>query len=196
VSMELAGMAAYQDRKQQLLSSLNGTVLEIGAGRGRNFAMLSRHVHWVGLEPARNRHARLAAVAARYGHRDPEILAAPAEAIPLAEASVDAVFGTVVLCSVTDQAAALAEIRRVVKPGGAFLFFEHVASPPGTFTRRLQEFTSPLTRRFDSGCDPSRETWKAIEAAGFSDVDIRWYATRGLQTIFRRYIAGGAFTAP
>jgi hypothetical protein len=88
VSMELAGMAAYQDRKQQLLSSLSGTVLEIGAGRGRNFAMLSRHVHWVGLEPARNRHARLAAVAARYGHRDPEILAAPAEAIPLADASV------------------------------------------------------------------------------------------------------------
>jgi ubiquinone/menaquinone biosynthesis C-methylase UbiE len=109
---------------------------------------------------------------------------------------VDAVFGTVVLCSVADQAAALAEIRRVIKPGGAFLFFEHVASPPGTFTRRLQEFISPLTRRFDSGCDPSRETWKAIEAAGFSDVDMRWYTMRGLQTIFRHYIAGGALTAP
>lgn len=190
--MGLPAMAEYRRYKQELLSTLDGTVLELGAGSGRNFEMLPASVRWIGLEPSGSRRGKLLANAARSGREDPEVLIAPAEAIPLEDATVDAVFATVVLCSVTDQARTLAEIRRVLKPGRPYLFFEHVASPPGTFTRWLQETTSPLTRRFDSGCDPGRETWKAIEAAGFSDVDLRWYSTRGLQTIFRRYIAGRA----
>jgi ubiquinone/menaquinone biosynthesis C-methylase UbiE len=187
-------MPEYQRYKHELLSGLDGTVLELGAGGGRNFGMLPGGVRWIGLEPSARRRAALTASAQRGGRSDPEVLVAPAEAIPLGDATADAVFGTVVLCSVTDQARVLAEIRRVLKPGRPYLFFEHVASPPGTFTRWLQETSSPLTRRFDSGCDPSRETWKAIEAAGFSNVELRWYTTRGLQTIFRHYIAGRAVT--
>lgn len=190
--MRLATMAQYQQYKRDLLATLDGTVLELGAGRGRNFAMLPGGVRWIGLEPSPGRRAKLLASAARSGRTAPEILVAPAEAIPLGDATVDAVFTTVVLCSVTDQARCLAEIRRVLKPGRPYLFFEHVASEPGTFTRWMQETAAPLTRRLDSGCDPSRETWRAIEAAGFSDVDLRWFSTRGLQTVFRHYIAGRA----
>lgn len=193
---ELASMAEYRRYKQEQLSALDGTVLELGAGRGTNFDLLPAGVHWIGLEPSGDRHGKLVASAVRSGRTEPEILVAPAEAIPLGDATVDAVFATVVLCSVTDQAQTLAEVRRVLKPGGPFLFFEHVASPPGTFTRWMQRTAAPLTRRFDAGCDPSRETWKAIEAAGFSDVDLRWYTRRGVQTVFRRYIAGRAVTAP
>jgi ubiquinone/menaquinone biosynthesis C-methylase UbiE len=185
-------MAQYQRYKRELLSALDGTVLELGAGRGRNFAMLPRGVRWIGLEPSSRRRAQLLANAARSGRTEPQILVAPAEAIPLGDASVDAVFATVVLCAVTDPARCLAEIRRVLKPGRPYLFFEHVASEPGTFTRWMQQTAAPLTRRLDSGCDPSRETWKAIEAAGFSDVDLCWFATRGPRTVFRRYIAGRA----
>src|SRR5262245_58612367 len=131
--MGLASMAEYQQRKRELLAGLDGTVLELGAGRGGNFALLRGGVHWIGLEPQGRRHAKLIANARRSGRTDPQILVAPAEAIPLGDATVDAVFGTVVLCSVTDQAQALAEIRRVLKPGCPYAFFEHVASPPGTF---------------------------------------------------------------
>jgi ubiquinone/menaquinone biosynthesis C-methylase UbiE len=193
-AMRLAGMAEYQRYKRELLSGLDGTVLELGAGRGRNFALLPGGVHWIGLEPSAQRHARLTANAVRSGRTDPEILIAPAEAIPLGDATVDAVFATVVLCSVTDQAQCLAEIRRVLKPGRPYLFFEHVASEPGTFTRWMQEKAAPMTRKLDAGCDPSRETWKAVEAAGFADVELRWFSTRGPQTVFRHYIAGRAVT--
>jgi ubiquinone/menaquinone biosynthesis C-methylase UbiE len=186
-------MAAYADLKRTALRALTGRVLEIGAGRGANFGHLGVTVDWVGLEPDGRRHADLRRAATRHGRRD-AVLRAGAERIPLGDASVDAVIGTVVLCSVADQAAVLAEVRRVLRPGGSYLFFEHVASPRGTASCRLQRFVAPLTRRFDGGCDPTRETWRTIEAAGFAAVDLRWFSRGNPLSMFGRYIAGTATT--
>ena len=188
--MPLASMAAYARRKREVLGGLAGPVLEIGAGRGANFAHLAAGVSWIGLEPHPRSRARLARTAAAYGHHTP-VLAAPAEAIPLPDDAVASVVATVVLCSVADQARALAEIRRVLRPGGSFAFFEHVAAAPGTVSRRLQRLWAPVSRRFDTGCDPSRPTWRAIRAAGFEAVDLQWFGRQ--RGVYGTFIAGQAF---
>ena len=98
-------------------------MLEIGAGTGANFGLLSGDVDWIGLEPDRGRRRELAE--SRAGCM---ILDARAERIPLPDSSVDGALATIVLCSVRDQDRALAEIVRVLRPGGRFVFFEHVAA--------------------------------------------------------------------
>ncbi|TDQ01001.1 class I SAM-dependent methyltransferase [Labedaea rhizosphaerae] len=166
---------AYRVRKAALLGSLSGDVLEIGAGTGANFGYFRREVRWTGLEPNRRARATLREVARAHGH-DTEVLDAPAERIPLPDASVSAVVATVVLCSVTDQDATLAEVIRVLRPGGRFVFFEHVAAPVGTWPRRLQRLSAPFSRVLDRGCDPARDTERAIRRAGFAEVTIERYA--------------------
>jgi ubiquinone/menaquinone biosynthesis C-methylase UbiE len=184
-----AGMAAFEAAKRAVLGALTGTVLEIGAGRGVNFGYFRADIRWIGLEPSAAQRRGLAAAAAAAGQHAP-VLTAPAERIPLPEASVDAVAATVVLCSVADQQATLAEIRRVLRPSGVFAFFEHVAAPAGTWSRRAQRAVSPVTRLFDAGCDPGRDTGRAIEAAGFRRVDARRYVSGRGTGLYGHYLAG------
>ncbi|ADD41757.1 class I SAM-dependent methyltransferase [Stackebrandtia nassauensis] len=187
-------MSWQSNRKRRLLADLAGTVLEIGAGRGANFGYLPSGVRWLGLEPHRRRRASLIAAASRHG-RGAEVLAAPAEAIPLPDASCDAVVSTIVLCSVRDQDAALAEVRRVLRPGGRFVFLEHVAAPRGTWTRRLQRCWAPVSRRVDSGCDPARDTAAAIERSGFAWRELELFEQPFAFGLSVPFIAGRAFTA-
>jgi SAM-dependent methyltransferase len=160
------------------LGCLTGRVLEIGAGAGANFGSFRPGIHWIGLEPDPRLRRKLAATAAARGHHAP-VLAAPAERIPLPDASVDAVASTLVLCSVADQGRVLAEVQRVLRPGGTFAFTEHVAAPAGTLTRGLQRCAAPFTRLFDHGCDPARDTWRALQAAGFAEIRAYFYRGTG-----------------
>lgn len=152
--------------RRSLLATVSGRVLEIGPGRGVNLPHYRPDVEWTGLEPAAGKHRSIRVTARRLGreitlHRD------PAEAIPLPDASVDAVVATFVLCSVTDAARCLQEIRRVLRPGSPFVFLEHVGAPKGTFSRRLQDGWARLQL---GHCRPNRETASVIEAAGFAHV--------------------------
>ena len=185
-----ADMAAYARYTREALGSLSGTVLEIGAGYGANFGYLAAGVDWIGLEPDPAARRRLATLAAAYGYHRP-VMASVAERIPLPDASVDAVAGTRVLCSVADQAMVLAQVRRVLRPGGQFVFFEHVAAPRGTASRGLQRCCAPLSRRL-AGCDLARETWRAIAAAGFRDVEFRWFSPRPAFGLYSHYLGGTA----
>jgi SAM-dependent methyltransferase len=191
VTASRGDIAAYNASRVAVLGSLTGTVLEIGAGAGANFGYFRPDIHWLGLEPAPGRRRDLAAAAAAHGQHAP-VIAAAAEQIPLADASVDAVVATLVLCSVADQDQVLAEVRRVLRPGGRFAFFEHVAARRGTWSRRLQRCVAPVTRRLDAGCDPARETWRAIRAAGFREVHARWYSRRALLGIYSPCMGGVA----
>ncbi|MFM1768994.1 MAG: hypothetical protein RJA22_1523 [Verrucomicrobiota bacterium] len=157
--------------RQRLLAGARGRVLEIGPGAGANFAWLPHDIEWVGLEPNPFLHPVLRRAAADHGIQ-PTLLTGRAEAIPLPDASVDFVAATLVLCSVPDVARALAEIRRVLRPGGRFVFLEHVAAPAGTPLRRLQNLGTPLTRCLGDGCHLNRETWRTLAQAGFADLAI------------------------
>jgi ubiquinone/menaquinone biosynthesis C-methylase UbiE len=157
------------DRKRALLGNLSGDVLEIGPGTGVNFAHLPRGVRWIGVEPNAYLRERLRAEAARRG-LSAEVKAGTADRLPLPDRSVDAVISTLVLCSVPDVDAVLGEVRRVLRPGGRFVFLEHVGAPPGTWLRTIQRLARPIWRVVGDGCHPDRDTVAAIERAGFADL--------------------------
>ncbi|KNX39239.1 hypothetical protein VV01_06140 [Luteipulveratus halotolerans] len=185
-------MAAYVGAKTALIGSLRGTVLEIGAGRGSNFGLLDRTVSWIGLEPRRRARRELEARAQR-DHRRTQVIAGSAEDIAVPAASVDAVLSTVVLCSVDDQRRALAEVRRVLRPGGSFVFCEHVLADAGWTRLALQAF-APVQIMVD-GCDPARDTEAAIRSAGFADVDIEHFVQPGPLGTRLPFIVGRASVA-
>jgi ubiquinone/menaquinone biosynthesis C-methylase UbiE len=158
-------------RKRALLGDLHGDVLEIGPGSAPNLEFYASDVHWHGVEP---NPAMLV-----YAQREAQRLGltldwrqGEAERLPVADNSMDAVVSTTVLCSVRDPQQVLREILRVLKPGGQFVFIEHVAAPANTRQRRRQGFLRPLWRKASDGCHLDRETWVMIEQAGFSRVQL------------------------
>jgi SAM-dependent methyltransferase len=155
----------FDATRASLLRDLRGTVLELGPGSGVNLPHYRSDVHWVGLEPDARSRARAEPAMARL-RRPARLVAGHAERIPLPGRSVDAVVATFVLCSVQDPDASLAEVRRVLRPGGRFVFLEHVAAPPGTWMRRLQKVCALCAVRPGS-CRPDRDTELAIVRAGF-----------------------------
>lgn len=146
-----------------------GTVLEIGAGTGANLDHLAPGTRLYAIEPGLRMHDRLRRRSAAAGV-EVTILATGAESIPLPDASVDEVISSLVLCTVADPERALAEVRRVLRPGGTFRFVEHVAAPP----RRVRGLVQRAIRRpwgwLFEGCDPHRHTTDAVERAGFRTV--------------------------
>ena len=160
--------AMVADEKRALLSPLSGTVLEIGPGGGNNLAFLRPTMRWIGIEPNPFFHDRLRARGERLGI-DVDVRAATAEALPVADQSVDAVISSLVLCTVRDPEATLREVRR------RFGIVEHVVAPHGTGLRFAQHAVRPVWRALSDGCHPDRDTGGLIEAAGFADVDLRHF---------------------
>lgn len=156
------------DRKKSLFANLPETILEIGPGVGSNLSYLPTGANWIGCEPNRHMHAQLLAKADSLSLGSVKILSDSAEALPVDDDSVDAVICTLVLCSVTNVRQSLAEIVRVLKPGGRFFFIEHVAAPPRTWTSRLQSIMHYPWRLAADGCHTNRETSKLIAAGGFA----------------------------
>ncbi len=161
-------------QKRALLGALHGHVLEIGPGTGVNLRYYAPDIAWTGVEPNPYLHTYVRREAARLG-RSVTLLDARAEALPLADGAFDAVVSTLVLCSVRDVSGALAEVWRVLRPGGAFVFVEHVAAPRGTLLRRAQRLIQPVWTLVADGCHPDRETWAAIESAGFAALDLHHF---------------------
>jgi SAM-dependent methyltransferase len=158
-------MAPYErhvaERKRLLFAGLHGQAIEIGCGTRANLPYLSPAVHWIGTDP--NPYMR------------PPVCA-NAERLPFADATADLAISTLVLCSVRDPALALAEIRRVLKPDGRFVFLEHVAAPPGTIAHRSQHWMRPLCHCCADGCNPLRDTERAIRSAGFRQVQVEKFS--------------------
>jgi SAM-dependent methyltransferase len=160
------------DRKRALFADLAGSVLELGPGTGANFTHLPDGVeHWTGIEPNPHMHAQLRAAGARRGMAA-EFRQVTAGAMDVPDASVDVVLSTLVLCSVPDPQAVVRDIHRVLRPGGRFVFIEHVAAPRGTGLRRLQRTARPFWRYFADGCCPDRELADVIRSGGFASVDM------------------------
>jgi len=156
--------------KRKLLANARGRVLEIGVGTGLSFAHYPPVDDLVGVDPSEPmlRRARKRAAELR---RDVTLVEAPAEALPFEDASFDTVVTLAVLCSVDDPERALAEIRRVLKPGGRFIFLEHVRSEEPA----LAHWQDRLERPWGwvaGGCHPNRRTLEAIEGAGFDVVEL------------------------
>jgi ubiquinone/menaquinone biosynthesis C-methylase UbiE len=161
--MEQHGMA---DHRRRLLSGLQGRVLEVGAGNGLNFAHYPDTVaEVIAVEP--EAHLReLATAAASRAPVPVRVVDGTAERLPAGDGEVDAGVASLVLCSVADQPRALAELRRVIRPGGELRFLEHVRADTPALAR-VQRMLDPVWPLFVGGCHTSRDTLAAIAAAGF-----------------------------
>jgi len=161
------------DHRRRLLEGLGGTVVEIGAGHGLNFPHYPPEVtELIAIEPEptlRNQ----AAAAAEQTALPVRVLGGVADALPLADSSVDAAVASLVLCSVPDQQHALAEIRRVLRPGGELRFYEHVV-PHRQPKRLLLQLIdrSGIWPAIAGGCHVARDTTEAIMQAGFDIEEI------------------------
>jgi ubiquinone/menaquinone biosynthesis C-methylase UbiE len=157
------GTAAHRAR---LLADLRGSVIEIGAGNGLNFGHYPDTVTDVlAVEPE----DLLRASAWRAAERASvpiSVVAGHADALPAADGAFDAAVVSLVLCSVPDPASALAEIRRVLRPGGRLCFFEHVRSARPVYAL-VEDVVSPLWALVAGGCHLNRDLAAAISSAGF-----------------------------
>lgn len=161
------------EHRRELLGGLRGRVVEPGAGMGLSFPHYPPEVEEVvAVEPESSLRAD-AERAARDAPVKVTVTGGRAEALPLEDDSVDAVIFALVLCSVEDQAAALAEARRVLRPGGEMRFYEHVAADGGALEVVQRVADATLWPRIAGGCHTHRDTLGAIEAAGFVPEDVR-----------------------
>jgi ubiquinone/menaquinone biosynthesis C-methylase UbiE len=155
------------DNRHELLAGLSGRVIEVGAGIGSNFAHYPPAVtEVIAVEPEPFLREKATENAA-HAPVPVRVVDGLADALPAEDGSVDAAVASLVLCSVPDQAVALAELRRVIRPGGELRFYEHVISNRES-RRKFQRFMdATIWPRMAGGCHMTRDTKTAIERAGF-----------------------------
>jgi ubiquinone/menaquinone biosynthesis C-methylase UbiE len=165
---EEAGLA---DRRHALLARATGSTLEIGAGTGLNLEHYPDAVTELVLaEPGEHMGKQLRAHVGRAG-RPVEVVEAPAERLPFPDDRFDTIVSTLVLCTVSDPAAALAEAGRVLRPGGQLLFLEHVRSEEPGLARWQDRLWRPW-RVFGDGCHCNRDTLATLNASGLAVEDL------------------------
>jgi ubiquinone/menaquinone biosynthesis C-methylase UbiE len=176
---ERRGTAEHRDRA---LAGLSGRVLEVGAGNGMNFRHYPATVtEVVAVEPENTLRA-LAENAAASAPVPITVVAGHGDALPFDDASFDAAVVSLVLCSVPEPGHFLAEIRRVLKPGGDLRFFEHVRSSRpllGVF----QDAITPAWSAIGGGCHLNRDSRAAIDAAGFEIDELDRFTYRPLKFV-------------
>jgi SAM-dependent methyltransferase len=164
-------VASVRERKDRLLGGLRGTLLEVGAGAGANLPYLPRALKVVALEPNPFMHPYLRA-RARSLDRPVHVVQGNAQTLPFEDDSLDAVLSTLVLCSIPELDPVLEEVVRVLKPGGRFIFLEHVGAPRGSRLLTLQRFLRPAWRKLGDGCLLDRDTEAHLTRAGFGELDV------------------------
>ena len=185
LSMRQGNLATY---RQRLLSAAEGRILEIGVGSGHNFRYYSERAnHVIGLDPS----PKLLSMARETIHSQAflfpvELLEASAEAIPLRSGSLDTVVTTWTLCTIPNVTSALAEMCRVLKPDGRFLFVEHGLSPDPA-VRRWQDRLTPIWKRISGGCHLNRAISQLVQDAGFRINRIETGYMKGLKPMTYMY---------
>lgn len=184
------GGKAMAKVRRRALAAARGRVLEIGLGNGHNLAEYPAAVTAVvGVDPSPLSARLMRRQTARVGF-PVTVQRASAEALPFADRSFDTVAMTWTLCTIPDPARALAEMRRVLRPGGQLCFVEHGLSPdPGV--ARWQRRLDPLQRKIGGGCHLTRKIDALITAAGFQfdSLDTRYFKGPRTHTYFYQGVA-------
>ncbi|XP_034539755.1 methyltransferase-like protein 7A [Notolabrus celidotus] len=187
------------DKKMELFRSLPHfkkpgkqlTVLEIGCGTGTNFKYYPAGCKVICTDPNPNFQRYLKSSMAECDQLIYErfVVASGEDMGSVEDETVDVVVCTLVLCSVNDIPQTLREVHRILRPGGAFFFMEHVVADPSTWCYFFQHILQPPWYYFGDGCEVIRETWKHVEAAGFSDLKMN-HVEAPLVFIIRPHIIG------
>ena len=159
------GQKPLMPLREQLVAGARGRVLELGIGSGRNLPFYPRELELLlGLDPSREL-LQMAKRQSSWVHFPVELSEGRAEDILLEDRAVDHVVMSWTLCSVADPARALAEVRRVLRPGGTLLFVEHGRAPEPR-VKRWQDRLTPAWRRMAGGCHLNRPVADLIEDSG------------------------------
>ena len=152
--------------RERIGKAASGRVLDIGIGSGLNLPFYEEQAdHVCGVDPSAEL-LQFAKERAQKAHVPVELLRGSGEALPLDDKSIDTVVVTFTLCTVDNAATALAETRRVLKPGGKLLFAEHGRAPEAGVAR-WQDRLTPLWKRVAGGCHLNRQPDNLIRSAGF-----------------------------
>jgi SAM-dependent methyltransferase len=175
----MAGVDAYMDkvygsRKRRLFTDLPDEVVEIGAGAGANMRYYPAGTRLIAIEPNPRMHPYLRR-RARRRRMKLEIRTIRGEAIDLPDASAAAVVATLVLCSVADPRQVIAEVRRILKPGGRFIFLEHVAAPENSLLGRWQRWLHRPWLYLSEGCHLHRPSHTLVAEADFQQVKMECF---------------------
>lgn len=183
--------AGLRQMRRDLLASARGRVLELGAGTGVNLDLYPEGVEELVLvEPDRHMAKQMRQKLAESG-RAARVVEASAERLPFEDSSFDAAVATLVLCTIPDPAAALAETARVLKPGGRLLFVEHVrADAPGL--ARWQDRLEKPWRFLADGCHCNRDTVSTIAASPLRLGEVERGALPKAPSIVRPLVSGEA----
>ncbi len=164
--------------REKLVPRAAGTVLEVGVGSGLNLPLYGPAVERLyGLDPSPEL-ARMARRRLRQIRFPVRLITGSAEAVPLPDGSMDTVVSTWTLCSIPDPARALAEIRRVLRPGGRFIFIEHGRSPDARVLA-WQDRLDSVWQRMAGGCHLNRAMDTLIASGGFRISEIERGYNRG-----------------
>jgi ubiquinone/menaquinone biosynthesis C-methylase UbiE len=176
--------------RRRIVEDVTGDVLEIGAGTGFNFPFYKAATRVVAIEPERSMRVR-AERRAKRASVPIQVRDGSGHALDFPDASFDAVVFSLVLCTIPDPARALAEARRVLKPGGSLRVYEHVRSPNPTIAARQDRWLRPW-RVFNVGCHPNRDTYAAVERAGFDVSGVERFDMKGVPSLVRSHLVGTA----
>jgi ubiquinone/menaquinone biosynthesis C-methylase UbiE len=180
--------------RAELLKNVSGKVLEVGAGTGANLIHYGPSVEKLILaEPDYYMRQKLLVKLAEFDHGNVRVIHDPLESLNFPNATFDFVVGTLVLCSVKDLDRAVGEIYRVLRPGGGYVFLEHVAAENRPRRYTWQRCVEPLWKRVAGNCHLTRKTARAIAKAGFLVNDMIEESMRKTMPIFRPTIRGVAY---
>jgi ubiquinone/menaquinone biosynthesis C-methylase UbiE len=187
--------AGLRDERRELVSRARGKTLELGAGTGLNLAHYGPEVtELVLLEPDPHMGARLREKVDASG-REARIVVASAERLPFEDSTFDSVVGTLVLCTIPDHERAIAEVARVLRPGGRLLFLEHVRSDDPQVARR-QDLVRPVWSFVAGGCQCNRRTLADLERSPLTVERSRATRLPKAASIVRPAVEGEAVKAP
>jgi ubiquinone/menaquinone biosynthesis C-methylase UbiE len=164
--------------RRWLVGGAEGRTLDVGCGTGRNLSLIAA-TRVIGLDPARE-----PLLAARRRAPRVPLVQGDAQALPFRDGTFDTVISGLVFCSVPDPRRGLAEVRRVLRPGGALRMLEHVRATGG-LKARVQDRGQPFWTRLTGGCHWNRDTERTVETSGFA-IDS---ATRRARGDLRRFVA-------